>query len=407
MKKLVLALAAITVVALTAAACGGKADSSEPPAFGLEGGVKSGTTTPRFPAPLITPAPTPAPAPLRGPAGPAGPAGAPGPTGDRALQPPDTGGAVTVTAFTQADRQVIQTASVALEVRAVDSAAQQIRAIAESLGGTVQQLASSGKLEERRATITVRVPQAGFFNAMERIAALGLVLSQNAGSQDVTEQVIDLEARIKSSQRQEESLLALLSRAQSVSDVLTIERELSRIRGEIERQQAQLNFIKRQTAQATITVSLTLPRELAGAPPAGTLRIDVKDVSRSVGTIETLVASLKGLIDNVSISVRQGNETASVSMRVFRPDFERAVSALEDLGQVQEKSVTRGVTPDGATEQRGAKPDAVIQVALGEPEDEEDNQAWAIAAGVIVLVAVLGSGTAGGYVWARRRARKA
>jgi hypothetical protein len=118
------------------------------------------------------------------------------------------------------------------------------------------------------------------------------------------------------------------------------------------------------------------------------------------------VASLKGIIDNDAISVRQDNERAAVTMRVFRPDFEQVISALEDLGHVQEKSVTRGVTPAGATEQRGGKPDAVIQVALGEPEGDEDNQAWAIAIGVIVLVAVLGAGSAAGYLWARRRAKK-
>ena len=106
----------------------------------------------------------------------------------------------------------------------------------------------------------IRIPQTEFFNAFDRIKLLGEVVSENAGSEDVTDRFIDLEARLKSAQREEESLLALLGRAGKVGDILTIERELARVRTELERLQGQINFLERRVDLATITVSLFTPQ---------------------------------------------------------------------------------------------------------------------------------------------------
>ena len=83
--------------------------------------------------------------------------------------------------------------------------------------------------------------------------------SKNLGSEDVSEWSIDMQARLKSSLREEESLLSLLGRTSTVSEVLTIERELTRVRSDIERFQGQLNFLERRIDLATITVSLLSP----------------------------------------------------------------------------------------------------------------------------------------------------
>ncbi|MDP6550126.1 MAG: DUF4349 domain-containing protein [Dehalococcoidia bacterium] len=110
-----------------------------------------------------------------------------------------------------------------------------MRAIAENLGGFVEHLDSSGGPERQRASMTVRVPQDQFDPALVRIEALGEVQSRNEGAEDVSEQFIDLEARLKSSLREEQSLLSLLGRTGTVSEVLAIERELARVRAEVER----------------------------------------------------------------------------------------------------------------------------------------------------------------------------
>ena len=79
------------------------------------------------------------------------------------------------------------------------------------------------------------MPQAQFSPAVDRIESVGKVRSKNLGSEDVSERFIDLQARLKSSLREEESLLSLLGRTTTVSEVLAIERELTRVRSSIER----------------------------------------------------------------------------------------------------------------------------------------------------------------------------
>ena len=94
---------------------------------------------------------------------------------------------------------------------------------------------------------------------MEQVELVGKVQSKNLGSEDVSERFIDLQTRLKGSLREEESLLSLLGRTSTVSEALTIERELTRVRSDIERFQGQLNFLERRIDLATITVSLSSP----------------------------------------------------------------------------------------------------------------------------------------------------
>ncbi|MFN3974271.1 MAG: DUF4349 domain-containing protein [Dehalococcoidia bacterium] len=298
------------------------------------------------------------------------PAGAPTPTPAPAIVPEraktdvDTGAPAPSGVLETAQRQVIMTASLALEVPSVESAAAQARAIAEGLGGFVQQMSFlGGKDKERQqATMTLRVPQEQVFTALERLRALGTVVTQTLGSQDVTEQMIDLDARLRALQRQEQSLLNLLGRAQSVGDILTIERELSRVRGEIERLQGQMRALERRVEMATITLNLTAPPREVGTPPSASLGIEVPRVSQSVGQVKALVASRKGAVDSIVLSVQDGQERADISLRVFRQDFPGVLDALESLGKVRHKEVREGATPkDGAPPQ---EPDAPITLTL-------------------------------------------
>ena len=169
-------------------------------------------------------------------------------------------------------RKVISSATLSIKVKVVEEAVPQIRTIAEGMGGFVEQLSSSGSAGRQRASITIRVPQDQFFTALERIEALGEVQSKNLGSEDVSEQFIDLEARLKSSLREEESLLSLLGRSGTVSEVLAIERELARVRSEIERFQGQLNFLERRVALATIH-RIPVPAPSSGGP--ATIRVHI------------------------------------------------------------------------------------------------------------------------------------
>jgi hypothetical protein len=260
-------------------------------------------------------------------------------------------------------RQVIVTAAMTLEVSSVEEAVARARAIAEGLGGYVQHLSLSGGRERTTATVTLRVPQDQVLIALERLRPLGKVLDQSMGSQDVTEQVIDLEARLRSLRQQEESLLRLLGRAQSVGDILAIERELSRVRGEIERLQGQREALRRRVEMATITLTL-LPLP-TGSPPSASLEVATGEVGRRVEQVEAMVAARRGVVEGVIYRVEDGRERAEVSLRVFRKDLPDVLNALEGLGKVRRKEVQKGASSGEAV--APAEPDAPIALTLVEP----------------------------------------
>ena len=295
-------------------------------------------------------------------------------------------------ALDTAQRQVISQASVSMEVDEVPAAVAQVRTTAESLGGFVGQLSSSGGPERQQSTMTIRVPQAEFFTALEHIKSLGKVRSENVGSEDVTERFIDLEARLRSALREEESLLSLLDKANQVSEILTIERELSRVRSDIERDQGQLNFLERRVDLSTITVSLFPPDAEVAEPPSGSLTIEVSDVPRSVEEIKALVSGVGGELDRVFVAVRDGEESSEVTLRVFSKNFEQVLSSVEAKGKVRAKEVRETTAPMEGKATPLEEPDARIDISFVEKESSVVGRIIAIAApvGGVALVALLG-----------------
>ena len=238
--------------------------------------------------------------------------------------------------------------------------------------------------------MTIRVPQAQFFSAISRIEALGVVQSRNLGAEDVSAQFIDLEARLKSSLREEESLLGLLERTQSVAEVLAIERELFRVRAEIERAQGQLNFIERRVDLATIDLTLVPIDGQVASPPSASFIIGVDDVGASVSGVKGMVASVDGLVDRVFFSVDSDRENADLSIRVHAKDFERVVDFLEAQGDVRSKTLSEssGLTPNNAAPL--GRPEAAIEIVFsgGSGGGRSILMVIGIVLGAIVLVVV-------------------
>ena len=107
------------------------------------------------------------------------------------------------------------------------------------------------------AHVTLRVPAAKLDRAQSEAGKLGDVISQNASESDVTQQHIDLVARLKNLVAEESRFREFLKRATKVSEMLDVERELSRIRGEIESMQAQVAYLEHQAALSTLTIDLS------------------------------------------------------------------------------------------------------------------------------------------------------
>ena len=293
-------------------------------------------------------------------------------------------------ALQTARRQVISTAEITLSVSVVQTAIDQTQSAVVGMGGFVERLSSSGGPRRQRANMTIRVPQAQFFSAISRIEALGVVQSRNLGAEDVSAQFIDLEARLRSSLREEESLLGLLERTQSVAEVLAIERELFRVRAEIERTQGQLNFIERRVDLATIDLTLVPIDGQVASPPSASFIIGVDDVGASVSGAKGMVASVDGLVDRVFFSVDSDREDADLSVRVHAKDFERVVDFLEAQGDVRSKTLSEssGLTPNNAAPL--GRPEAVIEIVFsgGSGGGRSILMVIGIVLGAIVLVVV-------------------
>lgn len=144
-------------------------------------------------------------------------------------------------------RKVIYTADMEIIVADPDHALGESRKTAERLGGYMQHLSSGG--------ITIRVPAGKFNDAVDALTQLGPVVQREITALDVTENHTDLEIRISNGQAAIKRLQALLDKAVNVKDVLAIEKELVRMRTEMERLQGKMNLMKSQVAYATITVA--------------------------------------------------------------------------------------------------------------------------------------------------------
>jgi predicted ATP-grasp superfamily ATP-dependent carboligase len=111
----------------------------------------------------------------------------------------------------------------------------------------------------KSGTVTAKVPLDRFDETMGKIKSIArVVLNESTSGQDVTSQYVDLQAQLKNKQTEEQAFADILSRStQKVSDVLEVTRELARVRGEIERLQAQMKYLESQTDMATISVFLS------------------------------------------------------------------------------------------------------------------------------------------------------
>lgn len=302
-----------------------------------------------------------------------------------------------------ADRKIISTGNITVEVEDIEGAVRAVEAVAESMGGYVEVLSRSSGDEFGRASLTIRVPQGQFASAYDRIRELGEVLNEHQGSEDVSEQFIDLEARLNSAKREEQSFLNLLGRANTVSDVLTIERELARVRSDIERYQGQLDFLSRRVDLSTIWVELVPEEGPFIEPPFGNLRISVDDVQGSLDTVRRVIASYDGEIRGGTIFDNDSGRSANVEARVFYADFRAVLNELERIGSVDDKFVREPVLDINGGEER--KPGAEIFVMLEEPDNSWVFVAAAVAVLGVLLLAVVALGVRG--VAARRRRRAA
>jgi hypothetical protein len=156
--------------------------------------------------------------------------------------------------------QIIRTADMRLEVEDYFLASQKVEAFAKKYNGYVSNSnARADHNNKHSGTVTMRVPDIHFDAVVAELSLLGVIKSKNVHGQDVTEEYIDLQARIENSERHEERLASMFDNATNVNEMMNIERELNRVREQIERNEGRLRYLSNKVAMSTITVHLYEP----------------------------------------------------------------------------------------------------------------------------------------------------
>lgn len=166
------------------------------------------------------------------------------------------------------ERKIIRNADLELEAAAPAESQAKITTIAEAKGGFViesNQSSSDIKTTERdTATMTVRVPADKFNEALDEIRKTATrTISETIKGQDVTEEFIDIEARIKSQKALEVQFLEIMKRSDTVDEALSIQREIAEVRGEIEKVEGRKQFLQNQSSLSTVKIRIQSPTAFA------------------------------------------------------------------------------------------------------------------------------------------------
>jgi len=193
-------------------------------------------------------------------------------------------------------RKVIYDATLDLAVDELDRASAKVGDLIASSGGYIAEETMSGSPGSTRSQFwRLRIPVDGFDGFVKSVMALGELVQFNRKSQDVTAEYYDVEARIKNKQVQEKTLQKILEeRSGQLEEVLKVEVELSRVRGEIEQMQGRLRVLQNLSSLATLT--LTLHERDRFQPPAPVVADFPTQVARTWnGSVERMLDAVKAL----------------------------------------------------------------------------------------------------------------
>ena len=191
--------------------------------------------------------------------GPAQPAPDTGKGSSESTVTDSNGNAITLQAATSGS-VIIKTGQLDLQVQDIDKAISAAQSAVAAAGGNVAGSNRSGSDQYASATMTFRVPAAKWDDTLAALRKIGSkVLSEQTGTNDVTMQVVDLNARLDNLQKAESALQAIMARATTVADVLAVQTQLTQTQGQIEQLTAQRDHLNDQAAMSTLTVNLSLP----------------------------------------------------------------------------------------------------------------------------------------------------
>lgn len=202
-----------------------------------------------------------------------------------------------------AQRKVVYTSDMHLEVKEFETAVDELRELIDEHQGFVASHNIDGGAGSRRSGHwKIRVPSISFDSFHAGLKQLGYPIQDKLDSKEVTEEFVDVEHRIENLKRMEERLTDLLKKeTKSLRDIFEVEKELARVNGEIERMQGRLELLKDMTSLATI--NLDISEEDVYEPPVVVAEVPPTFKQRVSETFGTSAGSLVDVLQAVAIVV--------------------------------------------------------------------------------------------------------
>ena len=280
-----------------------------------------------------------------------------------------------------ANRKLIRNANVELEIVSFDDAVQKITAFAKEergyLATTDSQKQANGKL---RGQVVVKVLPENLDRFLQKIRGLGELKNQTLGTEDVTKAYFDTDARLKNARVMEQRLIDMLkTKTGKVSDLLQVEKELGRVREEIEKMQGELKYWDSQIQFATVTISLA---EKDMEEPAGFLIKERSQLALYAPDVEKIYNDIKALASSkIQITNAQlnrdysGRVSAIMSILIAPEESDAVISRVKSFGRVenfqtQTERIAQGGT--GMAENAKTKRDKVeLNITISREEQEQ------------------------------------
>jgi hypothetical protein len=287
----------------------------------------------------------------------------------------------TQTSEALANRKLIRNATVDLEIVNFDQTVQKVTAFTNEEKGYVATTSSekqeNGKL---KGEIVVKVLPENLDRFLQKIRALGELKNQSIGTEDVTKEYFDTDARLKNARVMEQRLIDMLkTKAGKVSDLLQVEKELGRVREKIEKMQGELKFWDSQVQFATVTISLA-EKDLEQA--ARYLLKERAQLALYTPEVEKIYADLKSLASQkIQITNAQldrdntGRVSARMSMLIAPEESDSVIAKAKAMGRVENFQVqTERVAQGGEemSENATTKRDKVeLNILISRDEQEQ------------------------------------
>ncbi len=192
------------------------------------------------------------------------------------------------------ERLIIRTGDMSIIVTDTESAMNTIAQMTEENGGwVVSSNVFQYSEEAMTGNMSVRIPSKGFDSFLEAVRQMSVEVTRiTTSGQDVTEEYVDLSARLENLEATADRVRSFLDEAKTVEEALEVSRELSRLEGEIESMKGRLQYLQQSASFSSVNIDLTpdvlaQPLEVGGWQPQGVVR----------KSLESLIAALQTLVD--------------------------------------------------------------------------------------------------------------